>query len=216
MTRARCARPPRARRAACDSSPSPTSRASSGAGSSRCPHRALDRRGDHQRAHACARGRVVVDVDPADTIRTPSAPSRLRSTRRCCRRAAGRAEPRRPTRPALNARDSPVSRCSSPNATTSSGASNVERRPRLALVLDRRADGCDLGGRRAAAAADHLRAEVARMRGELAEVLGRRMRIDDAAARRCSRARRSGARRAASRSAPICSSAASAARRPAP
>ena len=22
--------------------------------------------GDHQRAHACARGRVVVDVDPAD------------------------------------------------------------------------------------------------------------------------------------------------------
>src|SRR4029077_14948067 len=42
--------------------------------------------------------------------------------------------------------------------------------------------GRDLCGRRPAAAADHLRTEVARMRGELAEVLGCRMWIDDAAA----------------------------------
>ena len=58
----------------------------------------------------------------------------------------------------------------------------LERRARLALLLDRRPDRRDLGGRRAAAAADHPRAEIARMRGELCEVLRCGVRIDDAAA----------------------------------
>ena len=57
-----------------------------------------------------------------------------------------------------------------------------ERDARLALLLDRRADRRDLRGAGAAAAADDPRAEVARLRGELGEVVGRRVRIDDAAA----------------------------------
>ena len=50
---------------------------------------------------------------------------------------------------------------------------------RAGVLVDRRADRLDLGRRRAAAAADHARAELARLRGELGEVGGRRVREDD-------------------------------------
>src|SRR3954463_5576913 len=58
----------------------------------------------------------------------------------------------------------------------------LERRPWLTLLLDGCADRGDLGRGRAAAAADHLRAEVTSMRRELGEVLGSCMGIDDAPA----------------------------------
>ncbi len=58
----------------------------------------------------------------------------------------------------------------------------LERSARFALLLDRGSDRGDLGRRRAAAAADHPRAQRARVRGELGEVLRRRVRVDDAAA----------------------------------
>ena len=57
-----------------------------------------------------------------------------------------------------------------------------ERRARFPLVLHRGADGGDLDRRRAAAAADDLRAELACVGGKLAEVVRRGVREDDAAA----------------------------------
>ena len=57
-----------------------------------------------------------------------------------------------------------------------------EGNARLAPLLDGSPDGRDLGRRRPAAAADQLRALVARLRGELGEVVGRRVRVDDAPA----------------------------------
>ena len=59
----------------------------------------------------------------------------------------------------------------------------LERRSRLLTAVDRRSDGCDLRRGRPATAADEAGAEVARMRGELGEVLGRRVRVDDATTR---------------------------------
>ena len=58
----------------------------------------------------------------------------------------------------------------------------VEPGAGLALRVDRRPDRRDLGRCRAAAAADHARAEVARVGGELGEVVGRRVRVDHPAA----------------------------------
>ena len=58
----------------------------------------------------------------------------------------------------------------------------LERRARSALVVERRPDRLDLGRRRAAAAADDAGAERDRLGREVAEVFGRRVGIDDAAA----------------------------------
>ena len=58
-----------------------------------------------------------------------------------------------------------------------------ERGGRLPLLLDGAGDRLDLQRRRSAAAADHPRAQRSRLRGELGEVLRRRVRIDDSAAR---------------------------------
>ena len=58
----------------------------------------------------------------------------------------------------------------------------MERGPRHPLLVDRGADRGDLRRRRAAAAADDAGAEIARVGGELREVVGRRVREDDAAA----------------------------------
>ena len=76
---------------------------------------------------------------------------------------------------------------------------HVEWRARLALLLDRGGDRGDLERRRAAAAADQARAELPRVRCELREVLGRRVRVDDAAAAQAREAdvRQRGERRAA-------------------
>ena len=55
-----------------------------------------------------------------------------------------------------------------------------EQRPgRRAVRVDRAADRRDLRRRRSAAASDHARAEIARLRSELREVLGCRVRVDD-------------------------------------
>ena len=62
-----------------------------------------------------------------------------------------------------------------------------ERNARLAALLQRRADRRDLGRRRPAAAADQPGAEASRLGGELGEVVGRRVRVDDAAARAAGR-----------------------------
>ena len=56
-----------------------------------------------------------------------------------------------------------------------------ERRDGASALVDGGADGGDLGRRGAAAAADDSRAELLRVRGEVGEVLGRRMREDDPA-----------------------------------
>ena len=84
--------------------------------------------------------------------------------------------------PRRKARASPVS----PSGGGSSGAaatlSRLEGGARSAALLQRDADRLDLGRRRAAAAADDPGAERGRLRRELAEVLRRRVRIDDAAA----------------------------------
>ena len=91
-----------------------------------------------------------------------------------------------------------------------------QRARRRPVLVERRADRLDLRRRRAAAAADDPRAERARLRRELAEVLGRRVREDDARRRRCSRGRCSAARRAAWPASRIAASASSAAAGPAP
>src|SRR5439155_2942064 len=58
-----------------------------------------------------------------------------------------------------------------------------EQRPgRRTVLVDRRADRLDLRGRRPTAAADESRAEGPRLRGELREVFGRGMGIDNARA----------------------------------
>ena len=59
---------------------------------------------------------------------------------------------------------------------------NDEPRARAAVLVDGVPDRRDLGRRRSAAAADDPRAELARVRGELGEVLGRRVREDHALA----------------------------------
>ena len=58
---------------------------------------------------------------------------------------------------------------------------HVQRRPWGALLRQCPADRRDLGRSRSAAASDHPGTEIARVRGELGEVLGRRVRIDDSA-----------------------------------
>ena len=147
------------------------------------PALALDRAGDHQRAHAGARGRVVVDVDEADAARV------------------ARARARRSSRPRLE----PPSGGSSCTETTNSPSRSARAKLGLALLLAERRDELALVRPRAARAPARFssiaariaaisvgvvpqqppitpRAEVARVRGELGEVLGRRVRVDDAAA----------------------------------
>ena len=121
-------------------------------GSSRSPP-ALDRRRDHERAHAGAGGRVVVDVDEADLS---GVLERFRHFEEAAARAAERRVGLDETThsPSRSARARPVSRCSSPKAMISSRLVELERRLRLTLFLDSRLDRGDLGGRRAATAAD--------------------------------------------------------------
>ncbi len=55
---------------------------------------------------------------------------------------------------------------------------DLERRAGRALLVERVPDRADLGGRRTATAADHHRAQLPRMGGELGEVLRRGVRVD--------------------------------------
>ena len=139
---------------------------------------AFDRRRDHQRAHSGAGRGVVVDVDPADV---PRLFQRACDLDEACAVATERGielngdDPFTGVQGAREAclalffaeRDDQF-RCIEDEGCT-----------RLAVFLHGCTDRGDLSGSGAAAAADHLRAEIASMRGELAEVLRRRMRVDD-------------------------------------
>ena len=139
---------------------------------------ALDLDGEHERARRGAGGGVVVDVDEAGVSRVLQRPGDLDHP--------GVAPAER--RVDLN-RQHPLVLAERPRelgllALLGDGDDDFalgedERGARLALLLDGRGDGCDLGGRRAAAAADHTGAEGACVRGELGEVLGRGVRVDD-------------------------------------
>ena len=173
----------------------------------------LDRGRDDQRVHADPRGRVVVDVDVAGE--------------------AGVAHPRGDLEQALvvgaerrvdlDRRDEPALAQVGREPRLVLGAlgrrgelalDDLERRRRRPLLVDRAPDRGDLGRRRAAAAADHLGAELARVRGELGEVLGRGVRVDDAAAGQAGEADvRQRRERQARRPSPAAPTAQSAARR---
>ena len=149
------------------------------------PGRALDRGRDHQRAHPGARGRVVVDVDEPHEARRLELAARPRAGRGSSRRAAGRAAPRRRTRPrgarAANSRLA-LLLAERGRRARARPRSRRDARPAGSSSIAARIAAISVG-RRAAAAADHPRAEVARVRGELGEVLRRRVRVDHPAAR---------------------------------
>ena len=84
--------------------------------------------------------------------------------------------------PSRSARASLVSPTAAMGRGSSGELARLERRPRRTLVVERRADRLDLRRRRAAAAADDPRAERRCLGGEVAEVLGRRVGVDDAPA----------------------------------
>ena len=81
--------------------------------------------------------------------------------------------------PSRSARASPVSPSAGAAVLRLELARAPRRRPGRPPVVERGADRLDLGRGRAAAAADDARAERHRLRGEVAEVLGRRVRVDD-------------------------------------
>ena len=139
-----------------------------------------------------------------------------RSAPRCCRRAAGRAAPRRRT-PArehpLRARVSLRRRVRTHRRARARGRRAARAGARFSSIAARIASIC--AGVVPQQPPMIAGAERARLRRELGEVVGRRVREDDARCRRGSRGRRSGARRATSPSRCIAASAFSAAAGPA-
>ena len=145
------------------------------------PDRPLDRDRAHDPAHSRASARVVVDVDELGGARVLE---RLRDFEHPGVRAAER-------RVELH-RDDPLALAEHPGERgLGRSLLDLDRRlalpedewsARLAGLVDRTADRGDLRGRGAAAAADDLRAEPARVRRELGEVLRRGVRVDHAAA----------------------------------
>jgi hypothetical protein len=143
---------------------------------------ALDRGGDDQRADSGTRGCVVVDVDELDQPRALERAGDLEQplTRASERRVElNRGDPlagsQRAGEPRLTQR---LAECDRRFGLVELQV-EVTRSPRV----DRAPDGGDFGRRRPAAASDHVGAEVARLRGELGEVLGCRMRVDDPTAK---------------------------------
>ena len=171
----------------------------------------------HQRVHPRARHRVVVDVDEADSPESLSALRDLERARRCVPPFGGSSSTLTTHSPSRSARARPVSSCLRRRASGSDGSSlSKTPRRRTRAVLDRVADRRDLRRRRAAATADDPGAERHGLRGELAEVVGGRVRVDDAAAGEAREADvRQGGERGA-RASRICASAPRARRGPAP
>ncbi len=145
------------------------------------PGRPLDRGREEDRVHPRARAGVVVHVDESDSagvlqrLRQVDEPADVPAERRV--ELDGDDPlllPERAGQPRLGLllaeRDDELALL------------EVQARAGLALLLDGRADGGDLGRRRPAAAADDLGPELARVGRELGEVFGRRMGIDDAPA----------------------------------
>ena len=142
------------------------------------PRRALDRDRQHERAHPRPCSRVVVDVHER---RAP-----LPETTRDVEHAAVVSPQRRVE---LDG-DDPLLVGEHPaelrllrqlhDRERDLALLDNERGARRALLLDRRGDRGDLHRRRPAAAADDPRAQIARVRGEVREVLRRRVREHDA------------------------------------
>ena len=157
----------------------------------------LDRDRGHQRVHAGARHRVVVDVEDVDLARGGE---RARDVEH----ALGVAATRRieldrddelvRTQHALELR---LLRLDGPGDARLARAHD-DRRAGLAVLDDRLANRGDLGRRRPAAAADQACAEAVGVRCEVGEVVGRRVRVDDPAGRdrRQADVRKRGERRA--------------------
>ena len=141
----------------------------------------LDRDRGHDPAHAGAGAGVVVDVDEV----------RLAGLLECAARLDERAVVRAERRVELNG-DDELLLAQHPGETGlfrrglgglgELALPDDERRHRRAVLLDRGLDRRDLGGGRAAAAADDARAEPACLGRELGEVVGRRVWEDDARA----------------------------------
>ncbi len=142
---------------------------------------ALDLDREHERACSGAGGRVVVDVDEARLPGVLEGPGDLDHP---CVAAAERRVDLDREDPLVLAEGAGELRFLSllGDRDLHLALGEDERRARLALLLDRRGDRRDLGRGRPAAAADHAGAEVPCVRGELREVLRRRVRVDDAVA----------------------------------
>ena len=143
---------------------------------------ALDRDRGHERVRASPGHRVVVDVHEADLAGGLQRPGD--GQHRVVRAALGRVEldAGHPLALAEHPGELGLVRAAAEVRLGQIALEHVQRRGRLALLLDRRADGRDLDRGRPAAAADQAGAELAGVRGELGEVFGRRVRVDDAAA----------------------------------
>ena len=141
----------------------------------------LDRNRGHQGVRAGARCGVVVDVDEVDLAREPEL-ARDRE-HRVVGAALGRVELDAVHPFALAQLARQLGLVGPVEARLDELAlDDVQRSAGLSLLLDRRGDRGDLERRRPAAAADQARAELPRVRRELGEVLGRGVRVDDAAA----------------------------------
>ena len=161
--------------------------------------RALDRDRRHDAAHPRAGARVVVDVDEVRLARLASARGRPRRARALFAPSGGSSWTETTNSCSRSIRASSVSSGAASDASassrsrTTSGAAGARSSSIAARIA------VDLRRRRAAAAADDAGAEPPRLRRELGEVVGRRVREDDARCRRGWRGRRSGARRGRAR-----------------
>ena len=143
------------------------------------PGRALDRCREHQRAHSRAGGCVVVDVHEGGAAGLECGgdlqhPAVIAAERRI------ELHGRHPLALTEHARQARVLGLLD-DREHHLPLLDHERGGRRAVFFDGRGDGADLGWSRAAAAADDLRAEIARVRREVGEVVRRRVREHHAA-----------------------------------
>src|SRR5262245_25788385 len=146
------------------------------------PDDSLDRGGGHEAAHARTGARVVVDVDDVDVPRRPQGTGELEHRMRVA--SAWRVDLDRDDE--LTLAELPLQdglALGLARRDDDLALADDEPRARAAILVDRVPDGGDLHRRRPAAASDDARSELACVRRELREVLGRRVREDDALAR---------------------------------
>ncbi len=148
------------------------------------PDRALDRRGDDQRVHPHAGGRVVVDVHVARRVPSRGRRRRPRAGPRSWRRAADRSGSRSPIGPRAGRLARRVSCSSRSTRTASSRSTTAERRPRGEVLLDRPPVIAAISvGVVPQQPPISLAPRLARVSGELGEVVRRGVRVDDPPAR---------------------------------
>ena len=139
---------------------------------------ALDLDREHERAGRGARSRVVVDVDPARVAGALDRPSDFDHPVVAPSERRIDLNGQNPLVLMKRAREIGL-RALLGNCDQHLALGEDEGGAGLTLLLDRRGDGCDLGRGCSAAAADHARSEVARVGGELCEVLRGGVRVDD-------------------------------------